>query len=206
MLTLPNRLTLFRIVLTPVFVSLLFSTGSFSRIALIFVFCIASLTDWYDGYLARRFGYVTKWGQFLDPLADKIFITAGFISFSALGYVRLWMVLVILVRDFLITGLRFYGMIKGKPVATNLFAKIKTCLQFIVLCLILIFHLIVTPKTVDASFLLWNRVSIFDLFHFIMWLVILFTVVSGSIYLVENRIRLKEMLNDLYRIFIPSNV
>ncbi len=206
MLTLPNRLTLFRIVLTPVFVFLLFSTDSFSRIALIFVFCIASLTDWYDGYSARRFGYVTKWGQFLDPLADKIFITAGFLSFSALGYIHLWMVLVILVRDFFVTVLRFYGMIKGKPVTTNLFAKIKTCLQFIVLCLILIFHLIAYPEKVDAAVLLWNWVSIFDLFHFIMWLVTLLTVVSGTINLIENRVRLKEIFKDLYKIFIPSNV
>jgi CDP-diacylglycerol--glycerol-3-phosphate 3-phosphatidyltransferase len=206
MLTLSNRLTLFRIALTPVFVFLLFSSDSFARIALIFVFCIASLTDWYDGYLARRFGYVTKWGQFLDPLADKIFITAGFLSFSVLGYVRLWMVLVILVRDFLFTGLRFYGMIRGKPVATNLFAKIKTSLQFLVLCLILIFHLVAYPKTIDTAVLLWNRISVFNFFHLLMWLVVLFTVVSGTINLIENRIRLKEMLNELYRIFIPSNI
>jgi CDP-diacylglycerol--glycerol-3-phosphate 3-phosphatidyltransferase len=206
MLTLSNRLTLFRIVLTPVFVFLLFSSGSFARIALVFVLCIASLTDWYDGYLARRFGYVTKWGQFLDPLADKIFITAGFLSFSVLGYVRLWMVLVILVRDFLITGFRFYGMIRGKPVATNLFAKIKTSLQFLVLCLILIFHLVAYPKTIDTAVLLWNRISVFNFFHLLMWLVVLFTVVSGTINLIENRIRLKEMLNELYRIFIPSNI
>jgi CDP-diacylglycerol--glycerol-3-phosphate 3-phosphatidyltransferase len=206
MLTLSNRLTLFRIVLTPVFVFLLFSTGPFSRIALILVFCAASLTDWYDGYSARRFGYVTKWGQFLDPLADKIFITAGFLSFSALGYIRLWMVLVILVRDFLITGLRFYGIVKRRPIATNLFAKIKTNVQFVVLCLILVFHLIAYPKTVDGTVLLWNRISVFELFHFAMWLVALFTVVSGTIYLIENRGRLKEMFNDLYRIFLPSNV
>jgi CDP-diacylglycerol--glycerol-3-phosphate 3-phosphatidyltransferase len=142
----------------------------------------------------------------LDPLADKIFITAGFLSFSVLGYIRLWMVLVILVRDFLITGLRFYGMVKRKPVATNLFAKIKTSLQFIVLCLILIFHLIVYPKTIDEVVLLWNRISVFDLFCLAMWLVILFTVVSGTIYLIENRVRMKEMFNDLYRMFLPSNV
>lgn len=206
MLTLPNQLTLFRIFLTPVFVFLIFMEGLYPKIALIIVFVLGSLTDWYDGYAARRFGYVTKWGQFLDPLADKIFITAGFVCFSIVGYVKLWMVLVICTRDILVTTLRFYGVIKSKPLVTNLFAKTKTCLQFFVLCLVMIFHLLTYAEADRAAALGWYGIKVHDLIFYMMALTTLVTVISGGIYCIENRSRLKEMFYDIYRIFVPSNV
>jgi CDP-diacylglycerol--glycerol-3-phosphate 3-phosphatidyltransferase len=206
MLTLPNQLTLFRIFLMPLFVFLIFLEGLYPKIALVIVFILASLTDWYDGYTARRFGYVTKWGQFLDPLADKIFITAGFVCFSILGYIQFWMVLVICARDILITALRFYGVIKGKPLVTNLFAKTKTCMQFVVICFVLIVHLYTYPEMDKVAALVWSGLKLFDLIYILMALTTLLTIISGCIYLIENRIRIKEMFYDICRIFTPSNV
>ena len=125
-MNLPNQLTILRIILTPVFVFLLFIEGSVFKYCSLIVFVLASLTDWYDGYAARKFGEITMWGQFLDPLADKILVSSGFICFSILGYTPAWMVLIIVGRDFLITGLRSYAILKGQPIHTNFFAKCKT--------------------------------------------------------------------------------
>ena len=91
-MSLPNQLTILRILLTPVFVFLLFFDSMATRIGSMVIFTIAALTDWYDGYAARKTGGITMWGQFLDPLADKILVSSGFICFSILGYIPVWMV------------------------------------------------------------------------------------------------------------------
>ena len=141
-MTLPNQLTLLRILLTPVFVSLLLSSEPSMKLAAMVVFLIATLTDWYDGYFARKYGYITKWGKFLDPLADKILVSAAFFCLVHLDVVRLWMVIIIVIRDFLITGLRSYAMFCGTPVVTSQLAKIKTFLQMAVVYLILFYYVI----------------------------------------------------------------
>jgi CDP-diacylglycerol--glycerol-3-phosphate 3-phosphatidyltransferase len=205
-LTLPNQLTLLRIFLTPLFVILLFSERPIFKIALLIVFVVASLTDWYDGYAARRFGYVTKWGQFLDPLADKIFVNAGLISFSVLGYINVWLVMVIFIRDLFITGLRLYGIVKQKPFATNLFAKMKTVLQFMLLCFIVLVHFLVFPDVAKITNPIVQKWSLHDLFFFLLCLVTLLTVISGCVYLIENKSRFKELVGDICRIFKSLNV
>src|SRR5512140_1603472 len=91
-LNLPNQLTLLRIVLTPVFVMFLLSDSSLYLQLSLIVFVIAALTDWYDGWIARKMGYVSRWGKFLDPLADKVLSSAALLAFVALGLVSAWMV------------------------------------------------------------------------------------------------------------------
>ena len=112
-MSIPNSLTIFRILLTPVFVILLFSDSSFWKQISLVVYIVAALTDWYDGWVARKYGYVTRWGKFLDPLADKILSSAALFSFVALSLVDAWMVWIIVLRDFLITGLRSGTWKKG---------------------------------------------------------------------------------------------
>ena len=111
------------------------------------IFTIAALTDWYDGYAARKTGGITMWGQFLDPLADKILVSSGFICFSILGYIPVWMVMVVVIRDFLITAFRSYAIIKNQPITTSFVAKTKTFVQFGILYLIFIYHLFVWNKS-----------------------------------------------------------
>ena len=95
-LTLPNQLTLLRVLLTPVFVALLLSTTPLYLQLSLVVFVIAALTDWYDGWAARRLGYVSRWGKFMDPLADKILSAAALLAFAWIGLINSWMVWLII--------------------------------------------------------------------------------------------------------------
>lgn len=106
-MTLPNQLTILRIILTPVFLFFFLSDNSlFIQISLA-VYIVAALTDWYDGWLARKFNYITEWGKFWDPLADKILTSAVFIGFVIVGLLPLWMVFLIIFRDLSVTCFAF---------------------------------------------------------------------------------------------------
>ena len=112
-MVLPNQLTVLRIILTPFFLFFFLSENPLFKQISIGIFIIAALTDWYDGWLARKFNYITNWGKFWDPLADKILTSTAFIGFVILGVLQLWMVIIILLRDFIITILRAYADYKG---------------------------------------------------------------------------------------------
>ncbi len=126
---LPNQLTVARILLTPVFIYLFLSDDLTMNLISVFVFVIAALTDWYDGWLARKFNYITEWGKFLDPLADKILTSTAFFGFVIIDWLPLWMVIIIVVRDFLTTFFRIIAEIKGWNFSTSFVAKVKTFLQ-----------------------------------------------------------------------------
>ena len=205
-MNLPTQLTLLRILLTPVFVLLLFLGGAVTRLLSFAVFTIASITDWYDGYAARKYGDVSMWGKFLDPLADKILFSSGFISFSVLGYIPAWMVLIIVIRDFTITGFRSYALLKGKPIVTNMLAKTKTFGQFGVVYIIFIFHLFVAGKEKESLAGIFQTIVDIELILILMYLITFLTVISGVVYIVENRSHLRTMVNDIYRIFVPSDI
>ena len=106
-MNLPNLLSLIRIILTPLFIILLFSNVPNAKFFALLVFAIAAITDAYDGYLARKYNQITPEGKFLDPLADKILVLSAFISFAFIGIIDFWMVGVIIFRDSFITGLRW---------------------------------------------------------------------------------------------------
>ena len=116
----PNILTVFRILLTPLFIYLLFNDFLFSNFFALVVFVLASITDAYDGYYARKYNVETEIGNFLDPLADKILVSSAFISFHLLGLIELWMVAVILFRDLLITLLRIAMKRNGYSLKTSM--------------------------------------------------------------------------------------
>ncbi len=189
----PNQLTVLRILLTPLFVALLFSADPISRQLSIFVFLFALLSDWYDGWVARRWGYVTRWGTFLDPLADKIVTSAAFISFIYLNLVPAWTVWVIVFRDIVITILRSYSEYKGKPFDTSKFAKTKTFLQFTVL-----FYILLLYVSLDVARFLPFHKTIETLLHpaliyFMMVCIAVITVWTGVLYLIGNRKTLREL-------------
>jgi CDP-diacylglycerol--glycerol-3-phosphate 3-phosphatidyltransferase len=192
-ITPPNQLTFLRILLTPLFVALLFSVDPVSRQLSIFVFLLALLSDWYDGWVARRWGYITRWGTFLDPLADKIVTSAVFISFIYLNLVPAWTVWVIVSRDIVITLLRSYSEFKGKPFDTSKLAKTKTFLQFAVL-----FYILLLYVGRDVARFLPYRNFIETLLHpaliyFMMVCIAVITVWTGVLYLIGNRKTLLEL-------------
>ncbi len=205
-MNLPTQLTLLRILLTPVFVLFLFFDGSLSRIVSFTIFTVASLTDYYDGYTARKFGDISMGGRFLDPLADKILVSSGLICFSVIGYISAWMVLVIVIRDFLITGLRSYAVIKGMPIVTSMLAKTKTFCQFCAIYFIFIYHIFTGGKYDDTVWIGFRRIHETKFIYHMMFVITLFTIVSGFFYLMGNRSHIKQMARDICHIFAPSDV
>jgi CDP-diacylglycerol--glycerol-3-phosphate 3-phosphatidyltransferase len=193
-ITPPNQLTLLRILLTPVFVSLFLSDDPTQRWWSIPTFVVAMLTDWYDGYVARRWGFVTRWGSTLDPFADKVLISSTLFCFVVLGLVPAWTVWVIVVRDVLITFLRSYSEYKGKAFDTSKMAKTKTFAQFVVVHYILLFSVASTSLEPGHVFRLTAESLITpSVVHPLMILTALFTLVTGALYLLSNRSTLRQL-------------
>ena len=199
-MSLPNQLTIVRIILTPVFlIILLVDRLACNQLALL-VFTIASLTDWYDGWVARKWGYVSRWGKFLDPLADKVLTSAAFVSFIHLNLAPVWMVWIIVARDLLITILRSVAEYKDRPVITSGPAKTKTFSQFVVIYYILILYTLhITPSIYQqyssAIDFLLNR----DLLYALMFVVTVFTTWTGVAYLIDNRKTIAELYASVVR-------
>jgi len=197
-LNLPNQLTLLRVLLTPVFVLLLLSESAFSKQMSLMVFVIAALTDWYDGWAARKFGYTSRWGKFLDPLADKILSSAALLCYVSLDLVEGWMVWIVIIRDFLITGLRSYAEYKDRPIVTSKTAQAKTFGQFVAIYYILILYVARNVPIVSQDF----GETIDSLMHpqvlyGMMLLVTISTVGTGIAYLFDNRKFLRELYDGL---------
>ena len=138
LLNLPNVLTISRICLTPVFLLLLFEDDWYLRSMAVVVFAIASLTDLYDGRIARTRNSVTEFGRFMDPLADKILVTSALIALVVGRIVHFWLVVPIIVRDLLITGMRLRGAYHGRQMETSRLAKWKTTMQLLTVVIILL--------------------------------------------------------------------
>ena len=189
----PNQLTFLRILLTPLFICLLFSVDSLSRQLSIVVFLFALLTDWYDGWVARRWGYITRWGSFLDPLADKIVTSAAFVSFIYLDLVPAWPVWIIVFRDIVITLLRSYSEYKGKPFDTSRMAKTKTFLQFTILFYILLLYVGQNIASFAAYHNNFSAMLHPSLLYFLMVCIAIITVWTGVVYIIDNRKTLREL-------------
>ena len=193
----PNQLTLIRVVLTPVFVLLLASDSAAHKQLALGIFIIAALTDWYDGWVARRWGYITRWGKFFDPLADKILTSAAFIAFVFIGYAEAWMVWIIVVRDVCITLLRSYGEYKHKPIDTSKFAKTKTFLQLIVIYVLLIAYVIRSSPQLYSIFGYWTDIIVpKQVAVVLMLLTTLLTAWTGVLYLIQNWSIIKELFSS----------
>lgn len=193
-MTIPNQLTITRIILTPIFaIFFLVDNITLNKISLV-IFLIAALTDWYDGWLARKFNYISELGRFLDPLADKILTSTAFFCFVFIGMLDFWMVLIIVIRDLLVTLLRIYGQLKNRTFSTSYLAKVKTSLQMIFLYYILVTYIGIEKEFftfIDKSYssILLNEKLIF----YSMTLITILTVYTGIEYLYSNRFTIKEI-------------
>ncbi|MHB1051030.1 MAG: CDP-diacylglycerol--glycerol-3-phosphate 3-phosphatidyltransferase [Bacteroidota bacterium] len=191
----PNQLTLLRILLTPVFVYFLFSNDPLDKQIALGIFIVAAITDWYDGYVARRWGYITRWGKFLDPLADKVLTSAAFLSFVWIGYAEMWMVGIIIIRDFLITILRTYAEYKEKPMDTSYFAKTKTFAQLVVIYLFLVHYIVYTdPSLYSMVGWFFDEFSSAEIMKVMMVIVTVMTAATGFYYFVVNWDILKALI------------
>lgn len=128
-MTTANKITLARIAMIPFFIVCAMQGNAAFQIAALVLFCIASLTDFLDGYIARKYNQVTDFGKFVDPLADKLLVTAALLLFVEQGKFPAWMVFIILAREFIITSLRIVAANKGRVMAAAWSGKVKTCVQ-----------------------------------------------------------------------------
>lgn len=182
-----NKLTFLRIFLAFICVGfILLDKFTFHLLAL-FLFIVASLTDLLDGYLARKNNTTTDLGKILDPIADKILIIGVFAAFVEINLISVWMVIVILLREFIVTSLRLYSLRKGLILGAQRFGKHKTFSQVLGILVIFSFIILseVSPAASITSFL--DRIGI----PVIMWYIVAVTLFSGIYYFWQNRQAIK---------------
>ncbi|AJE03064.1 CDP-diacylglycerol--glycerol-3-phosphate 3-phosphatidyltransferase [Geobacter pickeringii] len=178
----PNILTLLRIALIPVMAVLLFSPSKDAGFWAAAVFAVASVTDWLDGYLARRMEIVTIFGKFLDPIADKLMVMAALIMILPFGHVPAWMVLVILGREIIITGLRGIASSEGIVIAASDLGKFKTIFQIVAILGLLLHYDYHWLFGIDHPFF---YVNMHNIGMFYLWIATVITIWSGVDYLVK---------------------
>lgn len=174
-MNIPNKLTVLRMLLVPFFMIIYAIDGipyNAAIAAVIFIF--ASITDWLDGYLARKNNLVTNFGKFMDPLADKLLVTGALLCMMDKGIVSLWVVMIILSREFLVTGLRLVAVSKGIVIAAGKLGKLKTVVQLI---------------AIITAFISKEQIVI----DILMYISVFLTALSGVMYLYENRNILRDM-------------
>ena len=186
-MNLPNKLTISRIVLSPIFMVFFLIDNLYTRYFALFIFSAASLTDLYDGYLARKTGIITSFGKFMDPLADKILTSTALISFASLGHVQPWMVLMIIGRDFIVTGLRSVAAYRGLIILPSRVAKWKTASQMVVIVIILLYINIRTTLLAYGQWDLEIDPIAWIVLNSMVFISMVLTVSSGLDYLIKNR-------------------
>lgn len=194
MMAIPNILTVMRIFLTPIFIICLFSDFFGAQLWALVIFIVASITDAYDGYLARKNNMVTDTGRFLDPLADKILVSSAFISFSIMGLIDIWMVALIIFRDLFVMGLRFLMSRRGFIMITSKIAKSKTGVQVGIIIFTLLFLTLKGFNWVllEDYLILINE---YQLVYYLTMIAVIFTVYTGYAYIQENRKAIQEIMN-----------
>ena len=183
----PNILMVSRIVLAFVFLGFYLSNSVQLRLLGIFIFAIAALTDFFDGYFARAYKVSSNFGIFLDPLADKFLTISGFVTLPILFPLTFpwWAIAAILVRDVFITGFRMWAENKGQMIETRYLAKVKTLLQMIFLYVALFFGAFRKLETPIAAFS--NQMFTSGILTYSLYAVALITVYSGIEYLFKNK-------------------
>ena len=170
-MNLPNKLTIFRVILIPFFVVLLlFDITAYDKWIALAIFIIASLTDFLDGHIARKYNLVTNFGKFMDPLADKLLVCSAMICLVELARIPAWVVIVIIAREFIISGFRLVASDNGVVIAASYWGKFKTTFQILMICLMI----------ADLSQLALVT-------QIVMWVALALTVISLVDYLVKNK-------------------
>ncbi|MEF9934977.1 MAG: CDP-diacylglycerol--glycerol-3-phosphate 3-phosphatidyltransferase [Clostridium sp.] len=169
-MNLANKITTFRIILIPLFLVLIYCNFKYHTLVATSIFIFAAFTDWLDGYIARSRNQVTKFGKFLDPLADKLMVIAALISLVELNRVDGWIVMVIIARELIITGLRAVAASDGIVIAASKWGKFKTVTQMVA----------VVASLVNMPY-----------YNVLVVIALITTVISGVDYIIKN----KQVLN-----------
>ncbi len=180
-LNLPNKITIFRIFLIPIFIifllyplegtiSILYGREiSYNIFIAVLIFSFASITDFIDGYIARKYNLITNMGKFLDPLADKLLVGSAFIVMIELNLIPSWMVVCVIAREFAVTGLRMLAVEQGEVIAAGLLGKLKTITQLVAIILLLLGNPIFNKFNIQLDLIL-------------LWISTILTILSGLEY------------------------
>ncbi len=180
----PNKLTVLRIIMTPLFMVSMLVPFAHHYLAALVLFATASITDLIDGKLARKHNLITDFGKFLDPLADKMLTTAAFLSFIQLGIGQgiVWITFIVLIREFLITSLRLISAGKGNVIAANIWGKLKTVSQMVSIVFIIASQYFMTLFDISLANTIIGIIT-----NIVLWASALLTVISGIVYVVQNK-------------------
>jgi len=187
-MNLPNKLTVLRIILAGFFMLFLFSQGVIAKTLALITFLIASLTDFLDGYIAKKYNMITDFGKLMDPIADKILVLSAFLAFVEMELIPAWMVVIIIFREVSITGLRMSASLKGKIIAADDGGKHKMISQVFSIFAILLF--LIFREAGMNIFGFWNSTTekIYkDAIFVLMLITTILTLISGISYLIKNR-------------------
>lgn len=177
-MNLANKLTVFRVILIPFFLVALYTLPiEYANYVGVSIFIIASATDWLDGYIARSRNMVTDFGKFMDPLADKLLVTSALIYFIEVNMLPAWVVIVIVSREFIISGFRLVAANSGKVIAASWWGKIKTATTMIMIIVLLF----------DFKFMFINYIEII-----LISAATIFTVISAFDYIIKNKSVFRE--------------
>ena len=175
-MNLPNKLTLFRVILIPFFVLfMLVDITAYDKWIALAIFIVAILTDLLDGKIARKYNLVTNFGKFMDPLADKLLVCSALICLVALTKIPAWIVIIIIAREFIISGFRLIASDNGVVIAASYWGKFKTTFQMVMICLMI--------ADIEAISLITTVV---------MWIALILTIVSLVDYLIKNKDVMKD--------------
>ncbi|MFW6287169.1 MAG: CDP-diacylglycerol--glycerol-3-phosphate 3-phosphatidyltransferase [bacterium] len=176
-MNLPNKLTLIRIILIPLFMFFLLTNSDydvFYKVFALAIFVLAAITDGLDGYLARKQQAITKFGKILDPLADKLLISSALISFVAMKEISAWIAIIIIGRELAVTGLRVIAASEGVVISASKWGKWKTNLQIFA-----VIAVIIDPEIITLPFYLSD---------ILLWMAVIVTIISGIDYYKKSNI------------------
>ena len=187
-LNVPNMLTIARIFITPVFLAIILIDALPHRFLIAcLVYSVGAVTDAVDGHLARKNNQITNFGKFLDPIADKVLTTAALLAFMRMGLCSIWIVMIVLIREFTIASVRMISATSGVVIPANIWGKVKTVSQmtFTILIMLLCEAWEVISKTNPN--LLEKLPDVALISNGLLWITAVLTVVSGAIYLNDSR-------------------
>lgn len=180
-MNLANKLTLIRIFMVPIFMMFLLHQIQYGQHIATFIFILAAITDSLDGYIARKRNQITNFGKFMDPLADKLLVSAALISLVSMGKISPWFVVIIISREYTISVLRAVAASEGIVIAASVWGKFKTIFQIIAIIFLLMEGILI-------QYIDFLPISIVD---FSVYLAVIFTIISGVDYLRLNKDILK---------------
>ena len=179
-MNLPNKLTLARMVLTPFYLAAMVFDFRFHYVFALIIFSVASITDFLDGNIARKNNIVTTFGKLCDPVADKMLTTAALLCFMKLGLCDIWVVMIVLTREFLVTSFRLVASAQGVVIPAGILGKIKTVSQMVFSILIML--ALCVSEFVEFDFAILSLVS-----NILLWITAVLTVVSGIKYIIDGK-------------------